>query len=151
MKNKRCNYCKGLFSKENLNKGFCKVCITTMKRNNLRKQEMEVKITKAEMVSESIDTYNDIIDIVSQYYGIDKKTLYATGRRGNIVKARHVCYYFFKQKRVGASLQIMADMFGQKSHANVIYAINNIGYDRVHNIEKKHDLNKIEKLINKYT
>lgn len=69
-------------------------------------------------------SFDLLVDMVAQYYGVAVQELKSEARRKEITNARQMLMLLAK-KYFGWTLERIGDHFGGKGHAAVIYAINN--------------------------
>lgn len=72
-----------------------------------------------------------IIEMVSVYYGVERNTLMGKSRKGNVIKARHVCRYLLKFNTDLKLVEIAELMKGPQprkaDHTTIIHSCNLVG------------------------
>lgn len=97
----------------------------------------------------TIETTNQIIDQVAQYYQIDKKDLIdsRTRQKQQIANARQVCYYIFRT-HTDLTLNQIASIFSRK-HTTIIHAIKKVNSQMSNKLDNRmrNDVNKLNEVI----
>lgn len=97
----------------------------------------------------TIETTNQIIDKVAQFYEIEKKDLIysKTRQKEQIANARQVCYYIVR-KHTDLTLNQIASIFSRR-HTTIIYAIKKVHNQMSNKFDNKmrNDINKLNELI----
>jgi chromosomal replication initiator protein len=75
----------------------------------------------------NIITVNKILDIISEYFGVDKEDILKGGRQRHLAKPRQIAM-FLAYKYTGLSHPALGRAFG-KHHTNIVYACKTIGKD----------------------
>jgi len=68
---------------------------------------------------------NSVIEVIADFYGIEKKILFEKTRRKEIVKPRQIAMYILRED-LNTSYPCIGNKFGQKDHTTVIYAYKKI-------------------------
>lgn len=70
-------------------------------------------------------TIENILDVVSEYYNIQKRDILSKKRTKEIAQARQVAMFLAKEY-TDMTLQLIGSFFNGKDHATVLYAVNTI-------------------------
>lgn len=70
-------------------------------------------------------TLDNIIDIVSEYYGISSSDVYSLNRSRNIAYPRQICMYLGR-KYTGLSLSDIGKLMGNRDHSTILHGFNKV-------------------------
>jgi chromosomal replication initiator protein len=96
--------------------------------------EMQTKNTKSEQ------SFETIVEMVGNYYGISVAELKSDSRKKEITTARQILMLIAK-KYFKRTLERIGEYFGGKNHATAIYAISNIEKKLKSDTNIQHDYN----------
>ncbi len=88
-------------------------------------------------------TIERIKQCVSDMLGISAQELQATGRKQDVVRARHIGI-FLSREMTDSSLMQIASAFGGRDHTAILYAINKIKKDMQTDVQLSQDIEKIQ-------
>ena len=66
-----------------------------------------------------------IVDVISEFYAIDREAIIGKSRKQNIVRARHMAMFFAK-KSPKRSYQAIGRFFGGRDHSTVVHGVRSI-------------------------
>ncbi len=115
---------------------------TKLSPKKLSDSELENILTSLGEEKKSI-TSQDIINISSQYFNIDKKQILNGSRQPQIVQARQIAMYLCRDL-LGLSYPNIGKMFGGKDHSTVMYSIKKINLLIDKNKNMQHAVAKIK-------
>ena len=119
------------------------------KRDRLKSSGIELKDFEKKLYD--YRRLNDIVDIVSQYFRVDREGMFVMTKGGKYVKARALCFHFFNEyNECGYSFGEFANFFGLKTHANVLHHLKNVRDEMKVNRAYRFDVEQIDSLIKKY-
>jgi len=93
-----------------------------------------------------IVNFKKIIEVVSNFYNLDEKTLFAPTRRKEIVKPRQIAMFLLR-KELKYSFPAIARKFGDKDHTTALYAYKKILQENEKNSQLNEEINLITQRI----
>ena len=106
-----------------------------------RVMEQNIKFEKKRITPQQIQ------EVVSEFYHIDKSLIQSSSRKREIVQARQVTMYFVK-KHTELSLAQIGIQIGNRNHATVLHSCNTVNDMAEVDRGFRTDLDEMERLIN---
>ncbi len=88
----------------------------------------------------------DIQKCIAEFFGMTVQMLKSTGRKQDIVRARHIGVYLSREL-TDSSLAQIATAFGGRDHTAISYGVKKIKEDMMHDRQLLHDVEKIKAMI----
>lgn len=109
------------------------------------KKSIEYYIELNDLSDLNIETSN-ITNIICQYYNLPEQLLSVKTRKAEVVLARQIAWYLFKEYNIKKTLLSFGELFGL-SHSDVVHGINRI--KKLVEVDKIiiNDINTIKRLI----
>jgi chromosomal replication initiator protein len=94
--------------------------------------------------AQTIKNMRDVINVVSEYYGINMNEIVGKARKKDIMIARQVCMYLIKNE-LGDSYEKIGSGFGGRNHTTVMHACNKVADKLKTDIRLVRDLNALKR------
>jgi chromosomal replication initiator protein len=96
------------------------VCQTKLKNKTLSLLDVKTLIKNNIKPKKNVDI-DDVIKIISEYYNINKESIYEKNRRREVVRARQVIMYLLRED-FNVSYPLIGSKIGGKDHSTVIHS-----------------------------
>lgn len=96
------------------------VCQTKLKNKALSLLDVKTLIKNNIKPKKNVDI-DDVIKIISEYYNINKESIYEKNRRREVVRARQVIMYLLRED-FNVSYPLIGSKIGGKDHSTVIHS-----------------------------
>lgn len=116
---------------------------TLLRRLNVSK-ELVGDITDSSQAVRIIKSVDDVIDLVAEYYRLNRSDLLGDVRKKEIMIPRQVCMYLIRQE-LNESYERIGSDFGGRNHSTVLHACNKIVTRLKFDKRLVRDLNAIKK------
>lgn len=91
-------------------------------------------------------TIDDVINVVAEYYKLEPAELKGSNRAKEIVRPRYIAIYLAREL-VKASLPYIGEVFGNRKHASILYAYEEIKKKKEFDFELKKEIKGFEEKI----
>ena len=116
---------------------------------SIEEKEVTPEVARELLNLDALDkklTIDDVINMVAQYYKIEPAEIKGSNRSKEIVRPRYVAIYLAREL-VKASLPYIGEVFGNRKHASILYAYEEIKKKKEFDFELKKEIKGFEEKI----